>query len=60
MIDNNANHQLIQIPISSLSLLGDLTIVDGSQGMVLLPMEVEVGGTAGEIDLSQKCCNMQV
>ena len=35
MIDNNANHEFIQIPIGSLSLFGDLTIVEGSRGMVL-------------------------
>ena len=35
MTNKNTKEQSIQIPIGSISLSGDLTVVDGSQGIVL-------------------------
>lgn len=35
MANKNRKEQFIQIPIGSISLSGDLTVVEGSQGIVL-------------------------
>jgi len=61
MIAEDKNHnQSIQIPIGSVSLLGDRTVKEGLQGVVVIAHGSGVGGIAREIDMSQKSCKMQV